>query len=82
MDNERLGRAVNVILAERRMGRKSLSDAASISYPYLSEFLRGQKMPTLKKLTDIASALNIELSDLLARAEQLPDLPEDSKWEL
>lgn len=81
MDNERLGRAVNVILAEKRMSRKDLSDAAKISYPYLSEFLRGQKMPTLKKLNDVAKALGIDLSELLAKAEQLPELPEDVNWE-
>lgn len=74
---ERMGRAIEVILAEQRRGKPWLAEAAKISYPYLSEICKGLKTPRINKYMAICKALGISFSDLAARAETLPPLPED-----
>ena len=71
---ERMGRAMNVLMAERRISRKLLCVEADISYPYLSEFSQGNKMPSEEKLQKISDALGISLSTMIKKAENLPDL--------
>jgi transcriptional regulator with XRE-family HTH domain len=57
------------------MSRRDLAVAAKISYPYLSQFLAGQRNVSLTKLYNISEALGLKLSDILERAESLPELP-------
>jgi hypothetical protein len=71
---EKMGRAMNVLMAEQRISRKSLCVATGISYPYLSEFSQGNKMPSEDKLHKVSDALGINLSAMIRKADALPDL--------
>lgn len=71
---ERMGRAMNVLLATQRRSRKDLCQITGISYPYLSEFAVGKKMPSQPKLMSIANALGVSLSELMKMAADLPEV--------
>jgi transcriptional regulator with XRE-family HTH domain len=77
IDNERLGRMINVLMAEQRMGRRELAKLANLSYPYLSELCRGLKAPSFNKLISITDALGVTLNDFIVRAEDLPELKQE-----
>lgn len=47
--------------------------AAAISYPYLAEVEQGHKAPSLALLARLAHALWLTPSELLTRAEALPE---------
>jgi transcriptional regulator with XRE-family HTH domain len=62
------GDAIRLIRDGRGMDRKGLADAAGISYSYLSAIESGQRLPSEAVQDAIAAALDIEPSELLARA--------------
>lgn len=66
-----LGRAIAAARAELGMKRRELADAARVSYPYLSELENGTKQGSTQKIAQIAEALGMTHSQLLARAELL-----------
>lgn len=66
---ERLGRAVQVRRAELDLKRPELAKLADLSYPYVSEIENGMKTPSTKALSQLAHALQLSPSELMARAE-------------
>jgi transcriptional regulator with XRE-family HTH domain len=62
------GEAVAGLRAEKRMDRKQLAEAASISYSYLSAIESGQKIPSPKLEEAIAAALGVSPTEILALA--------------
>jgi transcriptional regulator with XRE-family HTH domain len=74
---EALGRTIRIYRAARDMGRKDLADAAHLSYSYLAEIEKGAKSPSTKALRQIADALGLSPSELLAACESLeaPEVP-------
>jgi transcriptional regulator with XRE-family HTH domain len=62
------GDAIADLRASRRMDRKQLAEAASISYSYLSAIESGQKIPSPKLEAAIAAALGVPASEILALA--------------
>lgn len=71
VDAVQLGRAIAATRVERGMKRGQLAEAARVSYPYLSELEKGTKRGSTQKVAQIAHALGLTLSQLLARAEAL-----------
>ena len=71
VDAVQLGRAIAATRAERGLKRGQLADAARVSYPYLSELENGTKHGSTQKIGQIAAALGLTPSQLLARAEAL-----------
>ena len=71
---ERMGRAIIVLRAERRIQRKTLAEQTGISYPFLCEIEAGKKGMSHTTLTAITTAFGINPSDLYLRAELLPAL--------
>lgn len=66
-----LGRAIVLRRTELNLSRPHLAVEAGISYPYLAEIETGRKLPPLPTLAKIASALDLQVSVLQARAEAL-----------
>lgn len=66
-----LGRAIAAARSEKGLKRRDLANAARVSYPYLSELENGTKQGSTQKIGQIAEALGMTPSQLLARAEAL-----------
>ena len=64
-----MGRAVHIRRAELGLKRRELAQRALLSYPYVSEIENGSKSPSGKALRQLADALELTPSDLLARAD-------------
>lgn len=71
VDAVHLGRAIAASRSERGIKRAELALAAEVSYPYLSELENGTKHGSTRKIGQIAEALGMTSSQLLARAEAL-----------
>lgn len=68
-----LGRAIELRRVQIGLKRKDLAIAAQLSYPYVSELEKGTKEPSAKALRQLADALQLGVSDLLALGEQYHD---------
>lgn len=68
-----LGRAIQERRAELGIGRPELARRARLSYPYVAELETGKKQGSPKALHALASALDLDAHELLARAEGGPD---------
>lgn len=64
-----LGRAIAVRRAELGLKRKELADRAKLSYPYVSELENGTKEPSARALRQLAEALDLSPTELLALSE-------------
>jgi transcriptional regulator with XRE-family HTH domain len=62
------GEAIAELRAIKRLDRKHLAEAASISYSYLSAIESGQKIPSPKLEEAIAAALGVSPTEILAIA--------------
>lgn len=62
---EIMGRVIRRERQERRMTIKELSEKAGLSEIYMGEIERGQKYPSSRVLESIASALGLDIADLL-----------------
>ena len=62
------GEAIAELRVSRRLDRKQLAEAASISYSYLSAIESGQKIPSPKLEEAIAAALGVPPKEILALA--------------
>src|SRR5436309_14524952 len=75
---EIIGRVIRRERQDRHLTIKELGDKAGLSEIYVGEIERGQKYPSAKVLESIASALDIDMADLLElmaeeiRAERTP----------
>src|SRR5579863_4660569 len=62
---EILGRVIRRERQDRQLTIKELGDKAGLSEIYVGEIERGQKYPSAKVLESLASALELDLADLL-----------------
>lgn len=62
------GAVVGHLREDHGLDRKELATKAGISYSYLSAIESGQKLPSVAVQDALAEALDVEVSDLLARA--------------
>jgi transcriptional regulator with XRE-family HTH domain len=66
-----IGLAVRAVREERGgMSRDELAHAANVSRVYLWGIETGERNPTVAVLARLAQALDIKLSELIARAER------------
>lgn len=65
-----LGRSIQVRRTDLGLDRHGLADLAGISYSYLAAIENGKKQPSIDVLTQIASALELTVADLVGDAEQ------------
>ena len=61
-----LGRAIHLRRVALGMKRRELAIAAGLSYPYVSEIENGRKEPSPKALRQLAEALDLAPSELVA----------------
>ena len=66
-----LGRAIASRRSELGLKRNDLRDRSGLSYPYIAELENGTKRASSKALAAIAAALELSVSELLARAESI-----------
>jgi transcriptional regulator with XRE-family HTH domain len=64
-----LGRVVRQHRTDRDLSLEALADLAQINVTYLSDIERGRANPSVFKLSGIATALEVRVSDLLREAE-------------
>jgi transcriptional regulator with XRE-family HTH domain len=76
---EIMGRVIRRERQDRQLTIKELGDKAGLSEIYVGEIERGQKYPSAKVLESIASALDLDLAELLElmaeeiRSERQPE---------
>ncbi len=73
-----LGRAIQERRAELGIGRPELARRARLSYPYVAELETGKKQGSPTALHALASALDLDPHELLARAEGGPDASQEA----
>jgi transcriptional regulator with XRE-family HTH domain len=66
-----LGKAIAIRRVELGLKRNDLRDRAGLSYPYIAELENGSKQGSTRALAALAAALEMELSELMERAETL-----------
>lgn len=71
-----IGGAIRKLREERGKTIESLALTAGIDVSYLSGIERGLRNPTWSKLQAISKALEVEASELVRVAEELPPSPE------
>jgi transcriptional regulator with XRE-family HTH domain len=70
---EALGRAIRQLRDARGLTQKELADAADVNATAISHIERGRTNPAWGTVKRIAAALDVRVSEVAARAEQLAD---------
>ena len=65
------GRVLQEIRRERQISQEELGFRSGYHRTYISLLERGKKSPSLQTIFRLASALNIEASDMIKRVEAL-----------
>jgi transcriptional regulator with XRE-family HTH domain len=60
-----LGARLRSLRKDKGLALKAVAAAAGISLPFLSEIERGQKLPSLNVLSEVAAALGVSVVELL-----------------
>ena len=60
-----IGRRIELLLVEKGMSRKELSQKSGISEAAISRYINGSRQPKTVCLNAIADALNVPINDLL-----------------
>ncbi|MQL53814.1 helix-turn-helix domain-containing protein [Desulfofundulus thermobenzoicus] len=72
-----IGKRIREARYKLGLTQEDLGRRAQLHYSYIGQVERGNKLPSLKTLQKIASALNIRLEVLLNDGEELEISPED-----
>lgn len=67
--NHQFGSVVRQYREQRRWSQEVLADAAGLNRSYLGEIERGVAVPSLATIAKLAGALELSLSELMARLE-------------
>lgn len=68
---EACGQVIVQLRDEQGLSQMDLAVATGYSLRYIGDVERGSKSATLRTMNDLATLLNLQLGDLLLRAEQL-----------
>jgi transcriptional regulator with XRE-family HTH domain len=68
------GRALRQLRLERRLSQEALAQLADLDRTYVSGIERGERNPSLENILRLSDALEIRVSELAGRAENLLDL--------
>ena len=64
-----LGRAVRRLRIERGLSQEDLAHLSRMDRTWVGGIERGEKNPSYEKLMDLASALDVRISELIAEAD-------------
>jgi transcriptional regulator with XRE-family HTH domain len=71
---DELGRSLGRVIAEARkrarLSQQALASRSELHWTYISQLETGKKSPTVRALTQIATSLGVQPSDLLEQAER------------
>ncbi len=67
--NHQFGSVVRQYREQRRWSQEVLADAAGLNRSYLGEIERGIAVPSLATIAKLAGALDLSLSELMARID-------------
>lgn len=67
--NHQFGSVVRQYREQRRWSQEVLADAAGLNRSYLGEIERGIAVPSLATIAKLAGALELTLSELMARID-------------
>lgn len=70
-DPQAFGDAVRLLRAHRKLTQETLAGRAGLSHPHLCRVERGQINPTLRTITAVSGALEVQSSALIALAERV-----------
>ena len=70
--NHRFGQVIRQLRDERGWSQERLAEAANLNRSYLGEIERGDATPSLTTLDKLAQALQVKISTILERCEELP----------
>ena len=65
LDMKRVGKNIKAARAKKNMTQLELADIVGVSYQAVSNWERGNTMPDITKIPDIAKALDIKIEDIL-----------------
>ena len=68
VDYEAMGRRIKILRHERRMSQEQVAKKINISLSYFGNIERGNRIPSIDTLVDIANALGVGLDYLLAES--------------
>jgi len=74
-DQAALGRAVQVIRAERGISQVQLAEASGFRQSWISNVEHGRRNPNWSNVVRLADGLGVPTSTLVKRAEALADEP-------
>lgn len=66
-----IGRNLKDVLDDALMTQKELSDETGISEPTISRYIRGESMPSLKNIMNIAYVMECDLNELIPYDEKV-----------
>ena len=69
LDMKRVGKNIKAARAKKNMTQLELADIIGVSYQAVSNWERGNTMPDITKIPDIAKALEIKIEDILGDEE-------------
>jgi len=64
-----LGRAVRRLRIERGLSQEDLAHLSRMDRTWVGGIERGEKNPSYEKLVDLATALDVRISELIAEAD-------------
>jgi len=68
---EALGQAIRELRGQRGLTQRQLADAADVNETWISHIEAGRTNPAWGTIVRIATALDVRVSDLAARAEEV-----------
>ena len=71
LDSVAVGKVIQRIREEKRLSQEVLSGLAGIGRTHLSAIERGERKPTLETLYRISLALDVNMSDIVKKIEEL-----------
>lgn len=66
-----LAKAIEAQMAKKEMNQKALSDRSGIGERRISDYVRGQRSPSLSNLRKLCGALGLSVDGLMDRAAKL-----------
>ncbi len=73
LNMQKIGKKISLLRKEQNMTQMELADRLNISYQAVSNWERGNSMPDISKLPDLAKIFEVSLDELLGEKSTLID---------
>ncbi|MBQ8313538.1 MAG: helix-turn-helix transcriptional regulator [Clostridia bacterium] len=80
-DMHRIGRTIAQLRRDRNMTQMQLADEMNVSFQAVSNWERGQSMPDISKLPELAELFGVTIDQLLGRSSRLVEKAAEGKLE-